>query len=64
MIRINKEALRVSQAFNNKEQELKKIEDVSEIKQWDLELDEFIKAYNLWTKIHSNLDNKPSKITK
>jgi DNA topoisomerase-2 len=44
--------------FNNKQQELVKVQSTTEIDQWNSELDEFVEAYNKWTKVHSNLDNK------
>jgi len=50
--------------FNNKQEELHKVESTTEIEQWNYELDEFIESYNKWIKTHSNLDIKlnPTKL--
>jgi hypothetical protein len=50
--------------YNNKEQELRKIESTSETEQWLYELDEFVNAYKIWYKtysISSNNKNVPKK---
>jgi DNA topoisomerase-2 len=54
----------LNERFNAKEQELIKIQSISEIEQWKIELNELEDAYNKWLIIHSNLDKKPVKILK
>ena len=48
----------LNERYNNKEQELFKIQSTSEIEQWNYELDEFTDKYKKWIITHSNLDNK------
>ena len=50
--------------YNNKEQELRKVESTSETEQWIIELDEFVEAYKVWFKtysVSSNNKNVPKK---
>ena len=54
----------LNEKFNNKEQELKIIENTSEQDQWISELDELSKKYKDWNNLHSNLDKKVKKVIK
>jgi hypothetical protein len=54
----------LNERYNRAEEELRLIQERSEVEQWTIELDEFVKNYNEWLSIHCNLDKKPVKVVK